>query len=63
MSVEFDPATIARFRTMSAREAYESAREAVYRMGAHSSEDFLEVCQCLVDEGILNWDQLEEFER
>ena len=62
MNVVFDPETIARFRRMTPRQAYETAKETVYRMGSHSSEDFQDVCQSLVDQGILSWEQLEELD-
>jgi hypothetical protein len=58
----FDAETLDRFRTMAPREAFGEARGAVYRMGGGTSDDFLEVYQALVDEGILTWEQIEEFE-
>ncbi len=62
MEALFDTETLDRFRGMSAREAFEEARNALARMGAATSEDYLEVYQALVDEGILSWEQIEAFE-
>jgi len=62
MAAVLDPETLDRLRTMTPRQAYEAARQAVYRSGAVSSEDFLDVYEQMIDEGILNWDQLGEFE-
>ncbi len=63
MAAVLDPETLDRLRTMTPRQAYESARRAVYRSGAVSSEDFLDVYEQMVDEGILSWEQVGEFER
>jgi hypothetical protein len=63
MAVVFDPETIARLKTMTPREAYEEIKTALLRMGAGGSEEFLEACEALVEEGILTWADLEEFER
>ncbi len=62
MAAVFDPETLERLRTMTPRQAFTVARESIFRSGAVSSEDFLDVFEQLVDEGILTWDQLEEFE-
>ena len=62
MAAVFDPETIDRFRTMTPRQAYLAAKGAVYRSGAVSSEDFLDVYEQMVDEGILTWEQVDEFE-
>ncbi len=61
MAAEFDRETIERFRAMPAREAYEEAKRAVYRSGPVSSDDFIDIFSQLVDEGVLTWDQVEEF--
>lgn len=63
MAAVVDPETLERLRTMTPRQAYQTARDAVYRSGAVSSEDFLDVYDQLVDEGILTWEQVETFER
>lgn len=63
MDVTFDPQTLERFRRLTPREAYEQARELVYRSGAHSSDDFLDVIQALVDADVLSWEQIEDFDR
>ena len=62
MAPVFDPETLDRFRTLPARRAYEEARDAVWRAGAATSDDFLDVYQELVDAGILDWEQIEAFE-
>ncbi len=62
MAAVLDPETLDRLRTLTPRQAYETARQAVYRSGAVSSEDFLDVYEQMVDEGILSWDQVGEFE-
>ncbi len=58
----FDEKTIERFRRLGPQRAFEEAKNAVYRLGGSTSDDFLEVFQELVDRGILSWDQVEEFE-
>jgi len=63
MAAELDRETIERYRSMSAREAFEQAKSDGYRAGAVSSDDFLDLFGQLVDEGILSWDQVEEFNR
>lgn len=63
MEALFDPETLDRFRDMPAREVFIEAKRSVYRLGSATSEDFLEVYQALVDEGILSWEQIEEFDR
>ncbi len=62
MEALFDTETLDRFRGMSPREAFEEARTTVARFGAATSEDYVEVYQALVDEGILSWEQIEAFE-
>jgi hypothetical protein len=63
MAVELDRETVERYRSLSARDAFEQAKSAGYRAGAVSSDDFLDLFGQLVDEGILTWDQVEEFNR
>lgn len=63
MAPVFDPETLDRFRTMTARSAYDEAKDAVWRSGGATSDDFVEVYQELVDAGILDWEQIEAFER
>lgn len=63
MEALFDTETLDRFRDMPPRDVFVEARSSVYRMGAATSDDFLEVYQALVDEGILSWEQIEEFDR
>lgn len=59
---EFDPQTLDRFRALEPRAVFEEVRDALYRRGAASSADFLEVYEELVSEGILTWEQIEGFE-
>jgi hypothetical protein len=61
MAAILDPDTLDRLRSLPPREAYTEAKDAVYRSGAVSSDDFLDVYEQLVDDGILTWDQIEEF--
>lgn len=58
----FDPETVDRLRQGDPRQAFLEVKEAVYRAGSASSEDFLEAYTQLVDAGILSWEQIEEFE-
>jgi hypothetical protein len=61
MGVEFDEQTLARLRSMPPREAFEAAKDAVYRSGAVSSDDFLDAFEALVDHGVLSREQIDEF--
>ena len=63
MAAVFDPETLERLRTMTARQAFLVAREAVYRSGPVSSDDFADVYGQLVEEGILSWEEVEAFDR
>jgi len=62
MAVAFDRETIERFRSLPPRQALEQAKNAIYRAGQPGSEDFLDIYEQLVDESILTWEQIEEFE-
>ena len=57
----FDFETIQHLRTLSPRAAYDTVKGALYRHGPTTSEDFLEAYEELVEEGILTWEQIEEF--
>jgi len=57
----FDFETLERLRTLSPRAAYDSVKDALYRRGPTTSTDFLDAYEELVDEGILTWEQIEEF--
>lgn len=61
MSVEFDRETLERFRSMDPRDAFEAAKNAVYRTGPVSSDDFLDAFEALVEAGVLTREQLDEF--
>ncbi len=63
MAAVFDPETLERLRTMTARQAFSVAKEAVYRSGPVGSDDFLDVYSQLVEEGILTWEEVESFDR
>lgn len=63
MGAILDPDAVERFRRLAPRDAYEEAKNAVYRSGAVSSDDFLDVYEQLVEHGVLTWDQIEEFDR
>jgi hypothetical protein len=57
----FDFETIERLRALTPRAAYDAVKSALYRHGPTTSEDFLEAYEELVEEGILTWEQVEEF--
>lgn len=59
----FDPETLERWRRAGPRATFEEAREALYRRGASSSEDFLEAFEELVDLGLLTWAEVEGLDR
>ena len=59
--MEFDEQTLDRLRNMSPREAFEAAKDAVYRSGAVSSDDFLDAFDTLVEHGVLTREQIDEF--
>jgi hypothetical protein len=62
MAMVLDPDTLDRLRKMSPREAYDEVKRTLYGMGAGGSDEFLDACETLVEEGILTWDRIEEFE-
>ena len=63
MPVKFDVKTIERFRTMTPQEIYREVTDAVHQAeGPKGSEDFVDALDSLVDEGILSWDQIQNFE-
>jgi len=62
--MEIDRRTLDDLRELGPRDAFETVRRAVYQYpGGVSSEDFQEVLEQLVQEGILSWDAIERFER
>ena len=63
MPVVLDRETVEKLRRLSPREAFEEAKNAVYRSGANSSDDFLEMYEALVEQGVLSWDQIEALDR
>ncbi len=63
MPIKFDPETLDRFRRLTPNEIYTEVTVAVHQMpGGPGSEDFLDALETLVDEGILSWDQIENFD-
>ncbi len=58
----FDPETLDRWRKLGPRGTYDELRAALFRLGAASSEDFQDAYEELVEEGLLTWDAIEEFE-
>jgi hypothetical protein len=63
MAIRFDDETLERFRHLRPEEALRRARSVVYGMEDAGSETFLELCEQLVEEGILTWDQVDSLER
>jgi len=63
MPIKFDFETLERFRRLTPGQIYTEVTEAVHRVsGGAGSEDFLDALETLVGEGILSWDQIENFE-
>ena len=62
MAMRFDADTIDRLRAMPPDEAFYAAKDVVYGRREVGSEDFLEACEQLVEQGILTWDQVDEFD-
>ena len=62
VTVQFDPQTIEQFRKLPPREALRRAKSAIYGAGAVGSEDFLDAYEQLVREGVVTWEQIEEYE-
>ena len=59
----FDPETLERWSRLGPRATYDEARAALYRLGASTSEDFRDAFSELVEEGLLTWEMIEDFER
>jgi hypothetical protein len=61
--MKLDPDTLNELRRLSPRQAFDRLKEAVYQTpDGVGSWEFVEGIQTLVDEGILTWDEVEEFE-
>jgi len=61
--IEFDAETVERLRALGSRRAYQEVRRAIHQApGGTSSEDFLQAFDTLVSQGILTWEQIEEYE-
>jgi len=56
-----DERTLERLRTLSAPEVFRDVADAIWAAGPAGSEDFLDVLDQLVEQGILTQEQVEEF--
>lgn len=63
MTVEFDEETLERLRRLPRPAAFDAARAALWGCGPVGSEDFLEAYAQLVEQGILSWDEIDQFEQ
>jgi hypothetical protein len=62
--MEIDRATLRELRDLEPRAAYDTIRRAVYQSpGGASSEDFQSALDQLVRDGILSWEEIEQFEQ
>jgi hypothetical protein len=57
----FDFETLEKLRALPPRDAYDVVKNALYKQGPTQSQDFLDAYEELVEEGILTWEQIEEF--
>jgi hypothetical protein len=57
----FDPEQIEILRGLPAREAFERVKDALYRNGGATSDEFLDAFDEMVALGILTPEQLEEY--
>ena len=61
--MEIDRETLVDLRCMTPREAWEKVRRAIYQSpGGAASEDVQAALEQRVADGILSWDEIEEFE-
>jgi hypothetical protein len=56
-----DPEQVEILRGLPAREAFERVKEALYRSGGATSDEFLDAFEEMVALGILTQEQLEEY--
>jgi hypothetical protein len=56
-----DPEQIEILRGLPAREAFDRVKDALYRNGGATSEEFLDAFEEMVELGILTPEQLEEY--
>jgi hypothetical protein len=62
--MEIDRKTIEELRVLQPRKAYDTIRAAVHKSpGGASSEDFQAALEQLVYEGILSWEEIDQFEQ
>ena len=62
MALRLDEETIERLRSLGPEKAVFVARDAVFATEEAGSEDFLDLYEQLVEEGILSWDQVEQYD-
>ena len=62
MALRLDEETIERLRSLGPEKAVVTARDAVFATEEAGSEDFLDLYEQLVEEGILSWDQVEQYD-
>lgn len=62
MAIQFDEQTLERLRRLPPRQAFEQARDAVFRTGEAGSDDFGDMYDQLVREGIVTRIDIEQFE-
>lgn len=62
MTLRLDEETIERLRSLGPEKAVVTARDAVFATEEAGSEDFLDLYEQLVEEGILSWDQVEQYD-
>ena len=62
--MDLDRITLEELRELEPRNAYDTIRRAVYQSpGGASSEDFQAALEQLVYEGILSWEEIDQFEK
>lgn len=62
MTLRLDEETIERLRSLGPEKAVVTAQDAVFATKEAGSEDFLDLYEQLVEEGILSWDQVEQYD-
>ena len=63
MTAALDRQTIERLRTLDPGEALRVATNAVYEAESVGCDDFLDLYERLVYEGVVTWAEIEAFER
>ena len=62
MALRLDEETIERLRSLGPERAVDAARNVVLATQEAGSEDFLDLYEQLVEEGILSWHQVEQYD-